>query len=78
MRWLCNDCDWVGSDVKIAPHPFTDGTIRGCQKCGGIELFEMCEVDKCCEVASCGTPTQNNYIRCCGKHFDEIQKESAK
>ncbi len=33
-----------------------------------------CEVAGCREWATCGTPTHDAYVRCCGKHFAELQK----
>ena len=40
LRWLCQSCDWTGSDAELlrAPSPFAaDDTIVGCPKCKAVE-----------------------------------------
>lgn len=78
IKLMCQDykCNWAGmsDDVLNAPNPFEDGEITACPKCKAIEeLTSACGIDGCWHAATCGTPTADGYVQCCGKHFQELQ-----
>jgi len=69
---LCRECGWLGkmNEVMKAPNPFDNGTITACPECRTIEdLAVVCDIPDCNKEATCGTPTDNGYKRCCGEHY---------
>ena len=76
----CEACDWVGTEADFlkADNPFNefDGLI-GCPECKAINSMVMfCQVLGCCALITCGTPTDNGYVKCCSMHYDGIVKDS--
>lgn len=73
LRWLCQSCDWTGSDAELlrAPSPFAaDDTIVGCPKCKAVEdIANACDEPGCDQEATCGFPAPGGYRRTCGKHM---------
>lgn len=53
LRWLCQSCDWAGSDAELlrAPSPFdaTD-TIVGCPKCKAVEDMAHAYDEPGCDI----------------------------
>jgi hypothetical protein len=70
MRWICKNCDWVGTVLLDAPHPFIEGVrIAGCPDCKEVDgLQSACAADDCKREASCGTPTPDGYKHFCYDH----------
>lgn len=73
LRWLCQSCDWTGSDAELlrAPSPFAaDDTIVGCPKCKAVEdIANACDEPGCDQEATCGFPAPGGYRRTCCKHM---------
>lgn len=71
---VCNEirCDWHGLDDEIlrAPNPFEQGEVLyACPKCKEVgSIVVACDEPGCWKEATCGTPTENDYRRTCGKH----------
>ncbi len=79
-KFLCEQCDWVGTNPLSAPHPFIqDEFIYGCRQCGKVSyLVAACEVVGCRSRIAGGTPTDDGYKLLCSKHFEKVlegQKE---
>lgn len=72
---LCRECGWHGDEPLKADNPFSPGSIiTACPDCLEIEqLRVVCEIDACTKEATCGTPTDDGYIRCCGEHYSALQ-----
>src|SRR5574343_1782521 len=73
LRWLCNSCDWIGSDAELlrAPNPFdSSDAIVGCPKCKAVEdVVNACDEPRCDREATCGFPDPGGYRRTCGSHY---------
>ena len=70
-RWICEECDWVGTDGDLlsAPDPFNEGClIYACPTCHLMTISRACDVDGCKFLASCGEPTENGYVFTCSRH----------
>lgn len=71
---MCDEtrCDWHGTDDKIlrATSPFdAEETLYACPKCKTVNsVVVACDEPGCWKEATCGTPTDNDYRRTCGKH----------
>jgi len=64
-------CNWCGDsdDVLRAPNPFEEGELWACPECKTVnELYLACDVEECCEMVTCGTPTKEGYRSTCSKH----------
>lgn len=76
MKVYCDACDWKGTrkEVLKAESPFDPmDTIEGCPVCKSVHtMIEACDVDGCFKQTSCGFPTDNGYMRTCGKHYTEL------
>ena len=72
-RWRCKECCWRGEqkDIKRAPNPFdTEREVWGCPSCLDVECLEqVCDVEGCWEMYSCGWPSPTGYRQTCGKHM---------
>jgi len=69
---VCRECGWIGkySEILKAPNPFEDGELMACPQCKHVEdLRILCEAADCNQEATCGTPTDDGYIRCCIRHW---------
>ena len=66
LRWLCQSCDWTGSDAELlrAPSPFDAAdTIVGCPKCKAVEdIANACDEPGCDQEATCGFPATTPRI----------------
>ena len=71
-RWLCQSCDWAGTDEELlrAPSPFDGEIIVGCPKCKAVEdIVSACDEPGCDRPSTCGFPVPGGYRRTCGKHL---------
>ncbi len=75
-KFLCRECSWVGDEYLKAPNPFDkNDSLAGCPKCLDVNtLVGVCEIENCNKEATCGTPTDKGYVRCCGKHYREVKE----
>jgi hypothetical protein len=75
-KYICINCDWVGTVPLKAPNPFYEhDTLYGCPNCKSAETIRVgCDVEGCTNECTCGFPTTNGYRRVCGKHYAEYRR----
>jgi hypothetical protein len=70
-KWICQECNLISTEFLTAPSPFDPAdTVIGCPHCHAVNaIVQVCEHDGCKQIATCGSPTPEGYIRTCGQHF---------
>ena len=70
-EYKCSECGEITTEPLKAQNPFCpEEEIRGCPNCKVIESFnKLCEIEGRHNIATCGLPTSEGYLRICGDHF---------
>jgi len=74
--WECGECFKLFAHKDIPKDHLVGSGIEVslCDKCQSIDSFtQICQVSGCKRIATCGTPHDPEYLRCCRIHYDAIQ-----
>jgi len=77
IRWLCEECDYVGM-YETAPNPFDlSDTITGCPSCQSVDSF-VAACWKCNRhgTMGCTNSTEYRYIYSCYEHRPQEGKSN--